>query len=66
MFTKEDYQNYFDALREKEKEMMNFMDKAIPLFKDRKVINILNIIKNDEIKHKNLIDELLKYTKDIN
>lgn len=60
MFTKDDYGEYFAAIKNKEEGMVKHLAGALPSVKDAKVSDMLNHVLKDEIEHCKLADELFK------
>jgi len=58
MFTREDFQNYFEEIKKKEEEMVQLQTKLIAEIKDEKIKEELNIILKDELRHERIIDEI--------
>ncbi len=58
MFTKIDYENYFKAIRQLEEKMLHCVEEIISKISDAKLLKILNRIREDEINHLHLVDEL--------
>ena len=61
MFSKEDYKKYFKSINQMEERMANFVNQAIPLFKNKEIIQKLESIRDDEIKHSRMSKELFNY-----
>lgn len=64
MFSKQDYIDYFYELSEIEYKMLNTVIELKALIKDDDIRKILNIIHNDEKKHIELDNEIIKYLED--
>ncbi len=61
MFAKKDYREYFESIEQKEKNMLDFLNKTIPHFDDRSVIRTLTAVRDDEIIHCSLAKKLFTY-----
>lgn len=60
MFTKADYQEYFETILKKEKEMTLFIKQFTQSLSDESLIAQLNEILRDEIRHAQLAVQLLE------
>ena len=58
MFTKIDYENYFKAIQQLEEKMLHRVEEIISKISDAELLKILNRIREDEIAHLQLVDEL--------
>lgn len=58
MFTEIDYDNYFNAIQQIEEKMLQDVEKIISQISDAELLKILNGIREDEIVHLHLVDEL--------
>ncbi|MBW8001877.1 MAG: hypothetical protein FVQ80_07615 [Planctomycetes bacterium] len=58
MFTEIDYENYFNAIQQIEEKMLHDVEKIISQTSDAELLEILNGIREDEIVHLHLVDEL--------
>ncbi|MBN1457054.1 MAG: hypothetical protein JW912_04295 [Sedimentisphaerales bacterium] len=60
MLTEIDYNMYFNALQNTEKEMIRQLDRLLLLVSDPDTAEVLKEIRNDELKHSGLVQELFK------
>ena len=58
MFTEIDYENYFNAIQQLEEKMLHCVEKIISNISNAELLKILNRIREDEIAHLQLVDEL--------
>lgn len=58
MFTEKDYRDYFTTIQETEKKMLSGVDKIISAISDSAIQRVLIDIRNVELKHLQLEDEL--------
>ena len=58
MFTEIDYENYFNAIQKLEEKMLHCVADIISKISDVELLKILNRIREDEIAHLHLVDEL--------
>lgn len=60
MFTRADYQEYFETILKKEKEMTLFIKQFTQSLSDESLVAQLNEILRDEIRHTQLAAQLLE------
>ena len=58
MFTKKDFQKYFEQMREVENKMINLTTILQKEFKDQEILALINEIHADELRHMGLVDEM--------
>lgn len=60
MFTEIDYKKYFTALKETDEQMLANTEKLLLKITDPSIRKISSAIRNDELYHLKLIDELFE------
>ena len=60
MFTKKDYQEYFEAIRKIEEKMVGFCDKFCQMINDDTIQRSFCEIREEELMHQRLAEQLFK------
>ena len=60
MFNKKDYIDYFNQLYDLEIEMREDAEKLLIRVKNPEARRIIEVIRNDEIKHAEIVKEMIK------
>jgi hypothetical protein len=58
MYNKEDFEDYINQILDIENKMKNIYEEIIPDISDEEIKSLLTIILQDEINHKNLLEEI--------
>ena len=61
MFTKEDYQGYFLAVKRQEEMMVERLNAFMAVVKDEDLMALLKDIKSDENRHLGISEALISY-----
>jgi hypothetical protein len=65
MFSKDDYIRYFNQISDIEKKMLENINELLKFINENSTIEILNTIKEDEIRHINILTKISKLVNDI-
>lgn len=58
MFTREDFEDYFEEIKKKEQQMINMQRELISNIKDPAVKADLTQIMEDELRHEKIVEEI--------